>query len=447
MAIHISRDFSQKVVTGANSDAVIVYLTALFLRRVLGFTVVGETNMDIDGDYLQGSGTSADVNLGSGLEWWVEIDSGEYSIVSSDVDRILVLQSASYPRYNSGLFRILAVDTINNRVRIDYRSADYPPTETNLPWAIYDAEDDVSYSNSGNGSSTEYRTQGAGASASRIILQSPDPSGWQVRLTREDTDSQGDIGGVATTVAPGFGGDSLGDFQERGEHLHNQQWYNDRTVREGLTCGIGLNDQDDGIRYYFWGDDTTGSTILVGRDAGGSTNGWCLFGLPEAEETPAPPLNVQRLFVIGDCNSTQITINWTGGRRNTNSNHSGCAYGRVLQPVSCVMGTYTYLADNQNSSDDAYIHRGRTQAADNPMTGRTELQSVDLFAGTWDNMDVGSSGPGEQQLDSRRLGRVPIARLGRDTYGSWTTSPESTRDWFHLFNGVWLPWEGPKTLP
>lgn len=445
MAIHISRDFSQIVNTGAQSDMVIVYTLAIFLRNVLNFTIVGQTNMDIDGTYLRSSGTEASINLGTGVEWWVEIPTAQYVVSQADNNCILVLRSAANPRKNSGLFRITKVDATNNRLQIDYRSSGYPPAESNaLPWAIYESEDSVTYFNGGNSQSGEYQTRTT-ANASRIILQSPHSSGWQVRITRESNDSQGDIGGISTTITPGTGGDSLGDFQVGGEHLHNQLYYNDNTVRGGLTVGIGMSDNDDGTRWYFWGDDQSGSCVIIGRDAGCGVNGWCLFGLPEDEPTSLPDLVVQRLFSIGDDNVLQIEQNWTSGPTDTNDNHGGCAFGLNLTPVSCIMSTYTRLVGAQQSSSDTYTMRGQLNAADNPLTNRTELQTVDLIAGTWDNMTEGATGSGQIALNCRRLGRVPIARLGRNNFGRYALSTDSS--WFHIFNGIWLPWEGPKPLP
>jgi hypothetical protein len=446
MTVHISRDFSVAINETGNVDSYIVYLLALFMRRVLLYTVVGHTGLDLDGASLTvASGTGADINQATGFEWWVDIPLGEHVLTAASEGRVLALRSTTNPRHNSGLFRIWDVDTINNRVRIDYRTSEFPPAETGLPWSIHPRESALTYLNGANGLSGQYQTRTT-ATATRIILQSPDASGYQVRITKESTDSQGDIGGVATTVAPGFGGDASGDFQPSGEHLHNQLWHNNNSLDYiGTTVGMGLSDFDTGSRLYFWGDDSTGSCVVIGRRAGNSATGWCLFGLPENEPSPAPDLDVQRLFAIGDSNATQILPDWTGGPEDANANHGGVAYGLSLRPVSCLMSTMTPLRIAQSSAFAA--HRNNSLATDNPMTGRTELQTVDLIAGSWDNMRQGSAGPGSLIFDSRHLGTVPMARLGRSNFGLWSTSTDSSRSWFHAQNGIWLPYAGPKILP
>lgn len=62
-----------------------------------------------------------------------------------DVNRLLVMKSSLYPTKNSGIFKITAVDTVNNRYTIDYRSTDAPPPELNtLTWWLYEGEVQVS---------------------------------------------------------------------------------------------------------------------------------------------------------------------------------------------------------------------------------------------------------------------------------------------------------------
>ena len=129
-----------------------------------------------------------------------------------------------------------------------------------------------------------------------------------------------------------------------------------------------------------------------------------------------------------------------------NENYGGTAYGLSLRPVSCVMSTLVPLIRAVDSGA-TYSHRKNTLATDNPMTGKTELQTVDLVAGTWDNMNNGSAGIGSLILDPRRLGTVPMARLGRSNFGNWSTSIGDNRAWLHTRNGIWMPYSGPKILP
>lgn len=64
---------------------------------------------------------------------------------AGDVNRMLVMKSSLYPTKNSGIFKITAVDTVNNRYTIDYRSTDAPPPElSTLTWWLYEGEVQVS---------------------------------------------------------------------------------------------------------------------------------------------------------------------------------------------------------------------------------------------------------------------------------------------------------------
>ncbi len=47
-------------------------------------------------------------------------------------------------------------------------------------------------------------------------------------------------------------------------------------------------------------------------------------------------------------------------------------------------------------------------------------------------------------LEPRRIGKFPIARLGRSNIGDFTicTNVDNNKTWIHLMNGIYLPWYG-----
>lgn len=128
MAIHLCRDYLTQNTTTANREFIPSYLASIFLRRVLGYTYVGDTNYPINpvGNLLQATGdstpTAATPTYAAGTRAGVLMNAAiiEVSIPVStrvtqlaDVGRILTLKSSLYPTRNSGLFVITAINQGN----------------------------------------------------------------------------------------------------------------------------------------------------------------------------------------------------------------------------------------------------------------------------------------------------------------------------------------------
>jgi len=317
----------------------------------------------------------------------------------------------------------------------------------------------------------------------RVIYQSPHSSKWQVRLAMEsaydttDAAAGGACTGVSLSIAPGFSG-SGGDFAVRGHHLHGPQWFNtasssyrgtvvglnpvvnggDRTAAAG-TAGnqaatgshyqvppaVALNFSGDiRWRFFAWGDDATGTTVVCIRNLKNANEEYVAFGLPEDEPVPLPAHGIQRLFAVGNTFPGQ-GIDWRCGTYQ-NDGISGVAYSLDLRrgPVSCTTAPYVYLT-GVGGSNDSNHQRYDAAAGDNPFTNSSELLPVDLIAGT--RMSLNAHGDVDVlPLEPRRLGRYPIARLGRANQSTWTTIG-SNKDWFHVTNGFYLPWGGMTPLP
>lgn len=446
MTVHISRDF-HNYASNVYHDEFNAYALILFLKDVMQFSVIGSTNLDIEtesGTWLLKRGTSASINQGTGDEYAVSIPSGQYTVSSSDVGRTIVIRSSSYPTKNSGLFHITSVDTINNWVYVDYRSPDDPPTESGLPWAIYESEESISFTDAGTGAGDgTYETQGA-ANGSRIILQSS--SGWQVRLCKEGpTDSSTML--VEFSVSTGTGGDSSGDFQESGDHNHIAQYFN-RTASGYVNTLVGLGIQTTTPnRIYIWGDTTNENVTIISRDAGGGSDNICVFGMTEDEETPLPSKIAQRTFVIGNsalANGLRLKF----GFYYTDAGAGGCAYGLNQRPVSCVLASYQQLSIDTsayfNTSTGAPYFR--EFSADSIFTGKTELHHLEVMAGTWDTMRTSNQDP-VLSAECRRIGTCPMLRVARSNLGEFQLTTDSNKTWLHTKNGIYMPWLGPRILP
>lgn len=506
MAIHLCRDI---VTTHRQPDGMLA-LMGMFMTGVLGCRVIGQTNFQITTSV---GGTGASINMGAGNENSVLIPA-PYAVTASDLNKVLALRSNANPRHNSGLFRVVAVNTSSNYVIVDYRtSGSNPPAEAGtLEYTLFASESTFLAASTANTSSKgEYRGD-RDATNSRIIYASPHSSSWQVRITREVDnggltsagDAEEDTGfsetnlerSTSITFAPGMNGNSAGDFPRgslnraitNGEHLHGFMWFNRQNyIYSHTTVGIGLimTDLISTLRFSAWGDDATGTTIFAYRIASNSyaynninyTSQWSGFGMVDQDSEPLPPKTIQRLFAFGhtyNLDSSAVadrpihygTINWKfGPPSQTNvidgewpARYTAVTFGLNDKPVSACPSPYVEIggaaSEVSNDSDGRAHIIDVPFAVDNALLGATELQTVDLYAGTFRaraiQLEVADSVNGNQfkvfEYDPRRMGTFPLARMGRANFGSWVTTTDVNRSWIHLSGGVYMPWEGPAPL-
>lgn len=458
MTIHICRDFLTLPSTYPSSS---MYLSSIFLLHVGRYTQIGNTAFNLTGSLLVATGSGASINLGiSGSYNTVIIPSSTYTISTSDVNNILALRSTSYPRHNSGLFRISSVDTVNNRVNVEYRSTENPPIESStLEWAIFLHENAISGSMSNAGGipyGTGY-TSKWNYGDKRIILQSPHSSSWQVRYCWESSIDRTNLS-IQCSVAPGFDGDSKGDFLTGSfdtsitpaKHLHGAHWYNlSSQYYNGTVVGITKYNATDytntQTRMYAWVDDVSGSACFITRNvANYSANTWYSFGLAEDDELSSTQ-TLDKLFVMGIASNQVSTIGWKNGPAGS-LGYTGLAYStNQNMPVNCVWSLYDYVGNVNGGSTYGEGIKAESLATDNQLLGATELQKVDLWAGTSDSGNSLSNFPlySVLRFDPRRVGSMPIARVGRSNFGNWITTNDSNKSWIHITNGVYLPWQGP----
>lgn len=385
-------------------------------------------------------------------------------------DMWLVLKSDEYPLANSGIYRIISQSIDDNAVIIDYRSTSNPFPQTSsyvtaslwfapINGLAYNGKGDGLVGYAGNGQSGY---QGNGASTfPRIILNSPSPNGWQVRLCIESLNDRAEdsTGSPALTAMPGYSGSNgdypTGSFMTKSQHLHFGQWRNiqvgtatngiSQTAWNGATPGFDRfrwGTSPFRFRLFMWGDDQTGSVYACIRSNINVNGNESFIAFGEAEDPEPVPHPVNRLFVIGPT-WFQSGIDWRCGHHGDLITGLAYSLNPRLGPISCTISTWAFLSQDSVS---ASIHHD-SAAGDSPFLSGSELMSVDLVAGTYPqvwNAQPGTS-PQVLNLEPRRLGRFPIARLGRcrgtDATGSWYAVTPNL-DWFHVQCGIYLPWGG-----
>ncbi len=469
MTVHLSRDYNTQY-TGANRTFISAYVISLFLRRVLGYSYVGDTNFPINpvgtlllatGDTTPtGSPTWVTANMASlnktinGVE--VYVPTGLHEVGGTDIGRILVLKSTLNPTYNSGVFHITNIDATNNAFIIDWRSNDTPPSETQtLSWYLYAADSNTPVAGASNGGSGY---EGNGTSTTpRIILQSPHATAWQVRICIESTAQASNYSIPLISVAPGFGGNSAGDFPTFGRHLHGYLWWNQPPVAlassayVGLVAGTGDSQGATGswvYRHYMIGDDTGQAVGWVAYSSAGVAFN-IHFGICDNEPTPLPLDPMLRLFILG---SGANAGSGTGGNLNglhfsantpssSNSINGGVAFAFAGQPITATPSCWTFVSNEEGTVQNAgpFLNAGM-DPGDSPWTSSTDLLSVEVVAGALSAWQTETNQA--FYLEPRTMGTIPFFRQGRSNFGNFETTIDLA--WLHTLNSVFMIYGGPN---
>lgn len=486
MAIHLLRDYLTQNLVNGNRAYISGYLLTIFMRRVLTYSYVGDTNYPINnigtlliatgdtnptGTANFPTGAKAGINLGSQKEFYVSIPVSSRTVSGSDIGRLLVLRSTAYPTFNSGIFVIVGFETSSNSYVIDYRTlGDKPPVEAadSIQWWLYEKDLNCPIQGAGNTTKTsaEYRSDG-NAATPRIILQSPHSTGYQVRICNE---SSSDFTGNNSTgncpqmtAAPGFGGNAAGDFPAFGQHFHAPMWYNTSAIAyAGGAPGFGDGRTGTNVqnRITIVGDDTGQGIVLYCRRLLNATdpNSFIIvFGLAENEPTPLPVNNQARLFCIGsgftgsdgfgmrEVNDGALQIGTLAPNPAVAQGMSATAFGT---PVACGTSFWTYITGNSQYSGPHFD----TSATDNPFTSSTDLTPIDIIQGTTHTWNVASSFVNGSNTPlypyaPRSIGTIPLLREGRTDFGDFSPTTDAARSWQHLRRGLYIPWNGPNIIP
>jgi len=266
------------------------------------------------------------------------------------------------------------------------------------------------YTSSGTVFLENYAGQGV-AYNSRIILQSPHPTGYQVRICGEYRSANL----PSVTITAGTNGNSLGDFPPGSPQANLAEYFNTNIVNTGLYAGLtpGGGSSIVGIsRITMVGDDTGQSMFIYNR----GINGMVLFGIPDNEPLPVSP-DFERVFTYGGSptsNSPGINL-----RIGTNAN-TGVIFRRG-SPKFCTLTSWANLDGVSQTSAMFSVN-----ASDSTFTNSTEALPIEVWSGTNCDIDTSTGIVPPYYYDQEFLGTAPYLRVGRANFGDFTLSTEES---------------------
>lgn len=283
----------------------------------------------------------------------------------------------------------------------------------------------ANYTSGGTASRVGYSGGDNTGPNSKILLQSPHSTGWQVRVALESFNITGILPYSSVTI--GYGGSAQGDFPVGGVTTHTAQFFDQYPASGGpyQYTITGASNETDAPRITIVGDDTGRSVFLYSRIQAAGTNGILTFGLPDNEPNPLP-INNNRPFVYGSINAN--TIDWGGIQMKFGgtTNNAGLTFRDVSPELCAIAGLIN--ADGVNTG---VVPSYSANAGDCPFTGTTELVPWEVWGGV--ATDVVSQAlpyPGGQAtvytVNPRFMGTAPFIRQGRTNFGSFTLSTENT---------------------
>lgn len=259
---------------------------------------------------------------------------------------------------------------------------------------------------------------GAAAANSRVILQSPHASGWQVRLAVEP--SPGNLPYISITM--GYGGNSAGDFPA-GSAITNIAEYldiNPMVNATYLNSIVGAGMPTTPSRMSIVGDDLGQSVCIYTRSTNlpaASLNGLVVFGIPSNEPVPTPTTNSERLFCYGGASIADFgTIRLRTG---TTTNVGSAIMGGV--PEFCALTSWANL-DGTSATNPMLS----ANAGDSPFTTTTEILPIEIWGGVTTDIALGSTPIFPFSFNARFMGTAPYLRNGRANFGDFIISTDET---------------------
>jgi len=339
-----------------------------------------------------------------------------------------------------------------------FYSPSLPPIEPtdSMNWYLYASDANAPANGAVNSSpSGSYRGNG-NSTTPRVILQSPNSTGWQVRICNETNTDQSNCAPI--TFIPGFGGDAAGDFPVAGRHLHTPLYYNSNSsiyIGGAPGCGDTSTLTSISYRHTIIGDDGYGLGVtMFGRRPGNATDPksfYVSFGMPEVEPPLIPANNEARLYCIGSGlgSSSGNSLNdgsWLFGTSTTINNRSQGVSMQANEntttpvPISAGVSLLTYVSGVGQGGSPMFDG----SAGDNPWLGATELLSVDVIGGTVNDW---GGGVGFPNTEARFIGTIPHIREGRTNFGEYTLTHDTNRSFQHMRRGMYIFWGGPPLVP
>lgn len=447
--IHLCRNLTS--LSSSISPATGLYFLAAYMQHVLGYLPVSNVNFDI----TSSSFTKASFNQNfpftymasvSSIAPIVTIPSGVYVLSSQDVNRILALRSENNPKHNSGLFRILSVNTGSNTVTIDYQSSELPPADS-VAWRIYASEYEVSSSwITGSNGSNGYTSRDS-SQCSRLMLEKQNYLSARLCLEDESAVTKNIPAGCSITIGAKVHETISADFEEDFGYLNGPMFFNTTSsLYTGTAVGLGTGMlgtawRSGGFSFTAVGDDVNGTVLAICKNenfvSGGNSLVCFGYANDNAETTDDKmPLQtkdiIKNVFIVGGTSPTQeITVR---SGFSVDSHLQGLAWSDFNSLAPCILSQYT------NSKNIVPGIRTLTTAASSSFLNATELSQLELVVGTLrNNFSVSTSSI--FNFTPKRLGTLPFLNVGRTNYLSWSLTPDKTR--YHLSGGIFLDWQGP----
>lgn len=251
--------------------------------------------------------------------------------------------------------------------------------------------------------------------SSRIILQSPHASGWQVRMSTEPRFANLPV----ATITTGFNGNSAGDFPPGAPSTNLTSFFDVNSVRTGLYGNMtpGGGEINTAISRLTMVGDGYGRSVFV-YTRSGTNNGILKFGIPENEPVPTPA-NEHRIFSYGSTNNAVAFSYVFGGiaLRLGASANTGTAFRTI--PRMC---TLTSWANLDGVSLTSPMFSGN--AGDSVFTSSTEVLPIEIWSGAVADVGLTTGVTPPFVFDPVYMGTAPFIRVGRSNFGNFTLSTE-----------------------
>jgi hypothetical protein len=362
-----------------------------------------------------------------GLSWWlyeneaqasqyigIQNNSNSYSLTAAtNATPIVVTTSSAVPLLANG--QVVSVTGI-----LGNTAANGTWTLTalsNNTFQLNGSAGNGTYTSGGTINYTGY-TGNAVTFSSKIILQSPHATGWQVRFCVEPQTS---TNLPIISVAIGYQGTTIGDFPQGGVTSHIAQFLGANPSGGYVNAVPGGGASASVSRLTVVGDDGGQAFFLYGKiSSGGTNNGILLVGIPDNEPVPNYP-NTDRIFTYGSMNLADYgTIQLRAGT----SFNGGMTFRNSL-PEMMQLASWANL-DGTSGTNPFYSGN----AGDSPFTSSTEVIPIEVWGGTTTdpalNIVEPAGGPVVYYFDQRFMGTAPFLRYGRTNFTAFTQSTDST---------------------
>jgi len=257
-------------------------------------------------------------------------------------------------------------------------------------------------------------TGGPDTANSRIILQSPHSSAWQVRICAEPMGANL----PCVSIAVGYGGNSAGDFPAGATSTHVVEFMD---INSASNTSLANTVPGGGhvtlvSRMSMVGDGYGQYVAAFMRETGGN-NGMLVFGISDNEPAPLPD-NPSRIFCYGGAPTTDFgTIRLRMGA----ATNVGVTIG-TNTPEFCALTSWANL-DGTSATNPMLS----ANAGDSPFTSTTEILPIEVWRATTADVTLTTAIISPFSYNPGFMGTAPALRNGRTNFGDFSlTSDEVT---------------------